>query len=553
MVKNKLISSLEKVFPDEKIDKFDTIKSLSVLKGERFSFQLIHTNEAEEFQWSRYYKVEIKGALAPFATARDVSCVPVTKPINPHLCDDNHLRTTPGVYPDVLMPLHYRRRITTSYDILKSVWIEVDLPEDAVAGDYEIEVDLIGEEGDNYTHALKVEIIDAALPEQTLKYTDWFHCDCLADYYELEMWSEEHWRVIENFMRAAKRAGINLILTPVFTPALDTARGAERRTTQLVGIKLDKGEYSFDFSLLERWIELCNKIGIKYFEICHFFTQWGAEHAPKVMATVDGEYKRIFGWETEASGEEYSRFIRTFIVKFLEFMKARGDDGRCFFHISDEPNARNEQSYAKAKAVVADLLKGYPIMDAISDYEYYENGLVETPIPINNKIKPFIEHGTKGLWTYFACNQSVGVANRFLSMPLWRARSLGMQMYKYDIVGFLHWGFNFYNNRLSGDPINPYINQDGDDWVPAGDMFIVYPAPKGEVYESIRVPVFYDGLQDMRAMSLCEKYYPKEEIIAGMEKILGSPIAFDKCARSAKEMLAIREYINTLIKNATKK
>ena len=553
MIKTKLVSSLEKVFPDDKIDTFEALRRISVLRGERFSFQILHTNEDESFQWSRYYKVEISGELAKYASARDVSCVPVTKPINPHLCDENHLRTTSGVYPDVLIPLHYRGRVTTSFDILKSIWIELTPPEDVEPGEKTITVTLNGEEGDSFTHTLTVEIINAVLPKQELKYTDWFHCDCLANYYELETWSEEHWRIIENFVRAAKKSGVNLLLTPVFTPALDTARGAERRTTQLVGVTLAKGEYSFDFTLLERWIEMCDRVGIEYFEISHLFTQWGAEHAPKVMATVNGEYKKIFGWETEASGEEYSRFIRCFIVKFLEFMKARGDDKRCFFHISDEPNAKNAESYAKAKNVVADLLSDYTVMDAISDYEYYENGLVSTPIPINNKIKPFIEHEVKGLWTYFACNQSVGVANRFLSMPLWRARSLGMQMYKYDIVGFLHWGFNFYNNRLSGDPINPYINQDGDDWVPAGDMFIVYPAPHGEVYESIRVPVFYDGLQDMRAMELCERYYPKSKIVEGMEEILGEKIAFDKCTSSAAQMLKIREYVNQLIKDAVTK
>lgn len=552
MVRTKLISSLEKVFPDEKIDKFDKLETLSVLKGERFSFQIIHTNEAEDFQWSRYYEVKFSGSLAEYATARDVVSVPVTKPINPHLCDKNHLRTTPGVYPDILMPLHYRGRITTSFDVLKSLWVDLELPSDIEAGEHRITVNLVGEE-ESFTHTLNVEIIDAVLPRQTLKYTDWFHCDCLATYYGVEVWSEEHWRIVESFLASAKRAGVNLILTPVFTPALDTAAGAERLTTQLVGVAKNGGEYSFDFNLLERWIDTCHRVGIEYFEIAHLFTQWGAEHAPKIMATVDGEYKRIFGWDTDASGEEYSDFLHKFLKELIAFMKARGIDKNCHFHVSDEPNARNVESYKRAKAVVSELLRDYTVMDAISDYEYYAEGLVETPIPINNKITPFIEHKVEGLWTYFACNQSVGVANRFLSMPLWRARSLGMQMYKYDIKGFLHWGFNFYNNRLSGDPINPYINQDGDDWVPAGDMFIVYPAPDGTPYESIRIPAFYDGLQDMRAMQLCERYYPKSDIISGMEKALGKEIRFDVCAESAEEMLAVRKFINGLIKKAVTK
>jgi len=45
---------------------------------------------------------------------------------------------------------------------------------------------------------------------------------------------------------------------------------------------------------------MCKEHGIQCFEIAHLFTQWGAKHAPKIMATVDGEYRKIFGWETDS-------------------------------------------------------------------------------------------------------------------------------------------------------------------------------------------------------------------------------------------------------------
>jgi hypothetical protein len=61
-----------------------------------------------------------------------------------------------------------------------------------------------------------------------------------------------------------------------------------------------------------------------------------------------------------------------------------------------------------------------------------------------------------------------------------------MQLFKYNIFGFLHWGYNYYNNRASGDTINPYLDLGGEDWVPAGDTFIVYPAQDGTALESIR-------------------------------------------------------------------
>ena len=293
---------------------------------------------------------------------------------------------------------------------------------------------------------------------------------------------------------------------------------------------------------------MCDRIGIKYFEIAHLFTQWGAKHAPKIMATVDGEYKKIFGWETDATSDEYVTFLRTFIPEFLNHMKKSGNDKRCFFHISDEPQLEHLEFYRAAKNSISDLLEGYVIMDALSDYDFWKMGIVDTPIPCNDHIKPFIENDVPGLWTYYCCGQCIGVSNRLLAMPSWRNRSIGMQMFKYDIVGFLQWGYNFYNNQFSVDEAEPYTDTSGEHWVPAGDTFSVYPAPHGKVYESLRIVVFHDALQDMRAMKLCESLYSKAEVVSEIERIMGETLAFDVCAKSEKTMLAIRERINEMIK-----
>ena len=45
----------------------------------------------------------------------------------------------------------------------------------------------------------------------------------------------------------------------------------------------------------------------------------------------------------------------------------------------------------KAREQVADLLEGYVIMDALSDYDFWKLGIVDLPIPCNDHIKPFIE------------------------------------------------------------------------------------------------------------------------------------------------------------------
>ena len=553
MIKTKIISSLEKVFIDESIDSYSPLKNLSALRGERVNFQIAYTYSTKGSPLpylAPRLTPTLSGELAKYASIRQIMYVPVN--FTEHMVgfDDNYLRTAPGLYPDVLRPLYYGGSMTFAKDGLNAVWVEINLPKDMAAGKYDFTISFDGKEYGQSESSVEVEVIDAVLPDEDIYFTQWFHADCLANYYNVEVWTDRHFEIVENFVKTARRNGINMILTPIFTPPLDTAVGGERRTTQLVGIEVKDGKYSFDFSLLDRWIEMLNRCGVEYIEISHLFTQWGAKHAPKIMATVDGEYKKIFGWETDAHGDEYASFLHTFLPALIAHMKERGDDKRCFFHVSDEPHKGDEENYSASKSIVADLLKDYTIMDALSTIDFYDMGIVEHPIPANNRIEPFLNANIPGLWTYYCVSQPIKVSNRFHTMPAWRNRSIGMQIYKHNIAGFLQWGYNFYNNQHSGDPINPFYEQSADYAFQGGDAFSVYPAMDGTALESPRLAVFYEALQDIKAMKLAESLTSHEAVVEAMENAFGRSIRFDECAISSSEMLRVRETVNSIIKNS---
>ena len=553
MILTRITSSMEKCFLDSSIADYPELSHLSALKNERVSFQLLYTDDTVDAAIpyrASSYNLQIEGIDKSLFLVRRVESVPVTVPSLNEGGDGNFLRTAPGLYPDPLLPLH-KGGIFVMRHQLQALWIEIDLCDRLPAGEYTVTLKLA--DGQKTVHAensLTLTVINALLPEQEMILTQWFHADCLANYYNVEPWSEEHWRIVESFAATASKNGINMLLTPVHTPPLDTAVGKERKTVQLVDVFVENGEYSFSFDKLDRWIEMCNRVGIRYFEIAHLFTQWGAQRAPKIEAYVEGEYKRIFGWETDSASEEYTRYLRAFLTAFLAHMRARGDDKRCYFHMSDEPNKLHLDRYRAVKASVADILEGYPIMDALSNLEFYQDGLVELPIPSTDHIEPFIEAGVTGLWTYYCCSQGVGVSNRFIAMPLWRTRSIGLQFYKFNIVGFLHWGYNFYNAALSRNTINPFVDTCAGHMFPGGDAFSVYPAQDGSAIESIRILSFYEALQDVRALKLAETLCGRERVIEEIESLFGEKIRFDKCAKSAKPLLAIREKINQMIAGA---
>ena len=548
---HRLVSSLEKCFWDQEVESFPELKSASALQGERYSFQLIWRSSNERIDHKQVVFWRVESPLADAVTAQVVESVPVRMPAYKTRFDDDYLRRTPDLYPDLLVPAEADRQLYVVYADTRALWLDVNVPKDQPAGEYPIRVYLVNANGEEVlSETLTLTVIGAQIPDQKTQHTCWFHADCLADYYRVPVWSEEHWRIVENFIRAAVKDSVNMILTPVFTPPLDTAVGGERTTVQLVDVVGIGGTWFFGFDKLGRWIDILNRCGVKYIEISHLFTQWGAGHAPKIMATVDGEYKKVFGWETDSLGEEYTAFLDAFLPALLKYLKALGVDQRCVFHVSDEPGLDHLEQYKKVRAILDKHLSDYYIMDALSKFDFYQTGALSHPIPSNNHIEPFLEAKIPGLWTYYCCSQGVGVSNRFVAMPGYRTRVLGAQMFKHDIVGFLQWGFNFYNSQYSIRPIDPYHCNDGEYFFPAGDGFAVYPAPDGTAYETLHFLHVSQAMQDIRAFELAASLCGKEAVLAAIDENTETPLTFSAYPKSAEYLLSLREKINAMIASA---
>lgn len=531
------VSSLQRVFLDGRCDLTEH-NCDSVLKGERYSYQIAYKS-SEKF----FAEIVIDSPLSQFITVRSVGNVPSELPVYESDCEFCE-RNEPGLFPDVLFPIE-NNRVLIKRQNYYALWITVDLPKDTDAGDYEIKIKLKKDGETISENIFGLHVINAVLPEQRLIYTQWFHSDSIANYYKIPVFCEKFWALVESFIKAAVHTGVNMLLTPVFTPPLDTEIGGERLTVQLVDVKLENGKYSFGFDRFIRWVRLAQKCGIKYFEISHLFSQWGAKYTPKIVAEVNGRQERIFGWETSADSIEYAEFLSAFIPQLIKIIRSLGIEKSTFFHISDEPNEDQIESYSMAKRTVAPLLEDFPIIDALSDYSFYESGIINNPIPCTNDIESFIEKGFPHPWTYYCCGQGGKLSNRFFGMPLSTTRIIGFQLFKYGIEGFLQWGFNFYNSQYSLRSIDPFAVTDADSAFPSGDSFTVYPGKSGAI-ESVRSEVFFQALQDMRALTLLCDRIGKKRTIAAVEADFGIITFFDY-PRGTEKMLNLRKSVNNYL------
>lgn len=508
----KMVSSLEKCFLDDAMDSKTEKNRFIMFANEKLSFQVMyHADVLDEGIATYSGDLSVTGALAPYAEIRQVANVPNQFPTYNVSPGGEFIRTEPGLYPDLIRPLVYPNRIPLPHNQTHALWVNIRLPEDFAAGTYDLTLSLNDRNGPMASVTGEVTVLAEKLPAQTFIHTEWFYTDCIANYYHVKAFSKQHWKHIEGYMRTAVEHGINMIMTPVFTPELDTYVGGERLTTQLVDIELTAdGTYVFGFGKLHQWIDLALKCGVQYFEIPHFFTQWGAKAAPKIVVKVNGRRQKYFGWHTESTGEKYKDFLAQFIPALLAEFRSRGLDHKCYFHISDEPSLKALDHYRACKEMVAPYLKGYPIIDALSELEFYTSGAIEKPAPNTRSAHKFHEAGIPGLWAYYCGGGRAGVADRSISMPSHRTRMLGVQLYYYNIEGFLHWGYNFYNSRFSHTVLDPYGNPDGFYFTPSGDAFLVYPGSDGCAWPSLRLNALREAMDDIRALQLYEAKFGRE-------------------------------------------
>lgn len=535
MLRLKTVSGLEKIQARYELG-CNEINELSALVGESVSFQIAYSSYVVG-----PYKFEVVTDSETEAEVYFVENVPVGMATLPNaLNDPDYIIHESGLLPNLLRPAD--RDWVRVNDLWHSMWIKLK----AAAGDHKVTVKFKSPKGEDAGECtLNLHVVNALLPEQTLKYTNWFHADCIATYYGYDMFSEEHWQKIESFLKLGHETGMNMILTPVFTPPLDTEIGGERPTTQLLKIEKTGDSYSFDFTLLERWIRLCKEIGFKYFEMPHLFTQWGAKATPKIVALENGEEKKIFGWDVSAESAEYDNFLSQLIPQLRALLQREDVFENTYFHISDEPNTENIEFYKKAKAVADKYLDGCKVIDALSHTEFYDEGYVKIPVPELVVIKDWLDKEPEERWCYYCCGDVEGVSNRLVAMPSARNRSIGTQLYKHKMDGFLHWGFNFYYSDFSRLVLDPYFETDAGGAFSSGDAFVVYPGKKGAI-PTICLFTFADAIQDIRALKLLERYIGYDETVKLIEKCLGETISFYHCF-SAEAIMNMRKTVNETI------
>ncbi len=485
-----LQDSLGRVYPATKPARTRELK-LDAARGERLSAQVCLRLPGEAQQ---EVDVSAKAAGGVSVRLRRVGYVPM-----PHIntgtpADEREgAEFLPGLVPD---PLFDESAFVLPPEETTTVWLTLTVAPDCRPGARSVRVTVKLDGKKQAELNLVVDVAKLVLqPRRDFPVTHWFYADALLDWYRLKPWEEKLWQLLPAYFRNLTEHGQDTVYVPVFTPPLD---GVKNPSQLLAVTKTGRDSYRFDWKNVKRWVDVARKAGLTRFEWCHPFTQWGVKHAIRIYDGANGDGKLLWQPETPATGATYRKFLGQYLPELEKFLRQEKIFDKSYFHVSDEPHGDEHlENYRKARALLKELAPWMKVMDALSDIRYGREGLTDLPVP---SISTALEFRAENIpsWCYFCCGPRGRFLNRLFDTPLAKIRMAGWLFHRFQMQGFLHWGYNYWHERATQQLVDPFTESAGRLWPgwPHGDTFVVYPGAEGPL-DSIRWEVWAESLQDM--------------------------------------------------------
>ncbi len=432
----------------------------------------------------------------------------------PSTPSDELICKAPEQIPDVLRE---ESVISVPAGFTQPIWIDLFVPKDTPAGDYEGEIS-IEADGEKTTVPVKVHVYGFSLPEErNLLMTNWFNTGNIAKAHGVELWSDAFFGVLADYARNMAEHRENVFLISPWT--IKAWREAD-------------GKLTFDYSIFDRYVQTFIDAGVNdRIEISHVAHHGeGGWESKEILLSEVQATDRQSGQSVSLSPEEG---LGPFLVALQNHLAEKGWLERSMIHVCDEPSDHNFEPWKKASEFVHRYAPQIRRIDAIETAGF--EGLLEVWVPKLNQVYhwyPYYDRARKSgneLWFYICLHPTGRWMNRFLDYPLMKVRLLHWINYRYDIPGYLHWGWNFWGD----DPFGPPQSD-----LPPGDTHVVYPGKNGPL-NSIRWQTQRDSVEDFEYLKLLEK-----QIAETAERLGNSTGKIDTEARSL-------EYCSRIVRSFT--
>ena len=391
---------------------------------------------------------------------------------------------------------------------VRPVWVTINIPSDAVPGKYK---GTLTAKCDGKLLAIPytLEVSDRVLPEPK----DWkFHLDlwqnpyAVARYFNVPLWSKEHFDTMRPIMEYLASAGQKVITASIFQHPWNSQ--TEDPFESMVGkFKGLDGTWKYDYTVFDKWVEFMFSCGITEQIDCYSILPWHLTYEYFDAALNVSVSKKM-----EPGSKEYEEYMLPFLTDLAKHLRAKGWFGKTCLAMDERPKALLEHAYS----IISKADKEYRIEGAIN---YFGPEIAEKMYDISFALRPGIPaltpeqvalHLGKGNRVTFYTCCSPQRPNTFTDSAPAESAYLGWYAAATGYSGYLRWAYNSWVK-------NPCVDSRFRTWR-AGDCYLVYPDGPSIAFQRL-----IEGIQDNEKIRILrEGLDPKKAALldAQLQKIL---------------------------------
>ena len=363
----------------------------------------------------------------------------------------------------------------------RPLWLVIHVPADAAAGTYKGTL-TVNCDGTRLSLPLQLQVAARTLPAPC----DWsFHLDlwqnpyAVARYYDVPLWSQQHFDLMRPLMELLAAAGQKVITCSVINRPWN-GQTFDPFESMIGKMKQLDGTWRYDYSVFDRWVEFMMSCGITEQIDCYTLVPWHYRFDYYDCASNNVRYLSCKPGE-----QAYHDFIAPFLCDLSRHLRERGWFDRTYIAMDERPAAQMDAVWHIIQEVDPEFkIEGaanYNIesegADRIDDlsvgvhYNLFKGEALERRKAKGQKI------------TFYTCCSSECPNTFTFSRPA-ESAYLGLHALACGYDGYLRWAYNSW-------PVQPNQNSrfHSENWA-SGDCYLVYPNGS-----SIRMERLTEGVQ----------------------------------------------------------
>lgn len=402
------------------------------------------------------------------------------------------------------------------------VFVKLSIPSEACSGTYRGKINIYerimtDDERLVQSRDFSFEVYNytfAPVAQQKFCLDLWQHCANIARYHEVQLYSDEHFEILKKYVRSLAALGQKAVTVV----ASDAPWCSQKAYNYIVGqsdlfeyammraTKDAKGNFTFDFSPMKRYIDLCMECGItEEIDVFGLIGIW-QDDCMKFGDIVEDEKgaPRIRYYDESEGVFRYMRKkweIELYLKALFQFFKEEGWLDKIKV-IADEP--AEWESYLEKKQQLENLQPNVKYKTAINHAEALKN-----IVPDSTDIAPFIlifgeeagsirsykERCKNSKVYYYVCGGPL-FPNTFILSSLLECRLIPILADFMNLDGFLRWNYTVWPK----DPRSQlhYMFH-------SGDLNFVYPSRGGDVLLSLRYYALKAGIKDFELLKAADE------------------------------------------------